>query len=55
MINQAIENEQMLKIVFKNWKGEKIYVTCAPVWVEYSRRDDVLDFGISIEVKMRLE
>lgn len=41
MINQAIENEQMLKIVFKNWKGEKIYVTCAPVWVEYSRRDDV--------------
>lgn len=40
-INQAIENEQMLKIVFKNWKGEKIYITCAPVWVEYSRRDDV--------------
>ena len=41
MINQAIENEQMLKIVFKNWKGKEIYVTCAPVWVEYSRRDDV--------------
>lgn len=40
-INQAIANEQILKIVFKNWKGEKIYITCAPIWVEYSRRDDV--------------
>lgn len=41
MINQAIESGQMLKIVFKNWKGEKLYITCAPIWIEYSRRDDV--------------
>ena len=40
-INHAITNEQILKIVFRNWKGEKIYITCAPIWVEYSRRDDV--------------
>lgn len=40
-INQAIQNEQMLRIVFKNWKGEKRHINCAPVWIEYSRRDDI--------------
>ena len=40
-INQAVKNEEKLKVVFSNWKGEKRVVSCAPVWLEYSRRDDI--------------
>lgn len=40
-INQAVKNEEKLKVVFNNWKGEKRVVSCAPVWLEYSRRDDI--------------
>lgn len=34
-----------VKVVFKNWAGKKCYVTCSPVWIEYSRRDDVFRFS----------
>ena len=36
-----VKNEEKLKVVFSNWKGEKRVVSCAPVWLEYSRRDDI--------------
>lgn len=39
-INNAIRKEEKLNIKFKNWRGDIKYVSCAPVWIEYSRRDD---------------
>lgn len=41
----AIGFGNKVKVVFKNWAGKKCYVTCAPVWIEYSRRDDVFRFS----------
>ncbi len=41
IIYEAMESEKKIRIVYKNWKGEKRYANCAPVWMEYSRRDDI--------------
>lgn len=41
VINQAICSQEKLRIEFRNWKGEKKHITCSPVWIEYSRRDDI--------------
>lgn len=38
---RAIVNEQKVHIVYRNWEGKKRHATCAPVRIEYSRRDDV--------------
>lgn len=38
---EAIIKEQKLHVVYRNWAGQKRYVTCAPLRIEYSRRDDV--------------
>lgn len=41
ILYHAIKYGNKVKVVFKNWMGKKYYITCAPVWIEYSRRDDV--------------
>lgn len=40
-VYKAIIFGEKTKIEYKNWRGEKRYVTCKPAWLEYSRRDDI--------------
>lgn len=40
-IYQAILSEEKLKIRMENWEGTEKEVYVYPVWIEYSRRDDV--------------
>ena len=41
LIYEAMKSEKKIRVSFRNWKGEKRSVICAPAWVEYSRRDDI--------------
>lgn len=40
-VYQAIKNQTRLRIEYFNWEGKKLYANCSPVWIEYSRRDDI--------------
>lgn len=40
-VYQAIKEQTRLRIEYFNWEGKKICVNCSPVWIEYSRRDDI--------------
>lgn len=41
ILYHAIGCGNKVKIAYKNWKGKKCYIMCDPLWIEYSRRDDV--------------
>ena len=41
ILYEAILKTQKVHIVYNNWEGQERHVTCSPVRVEYSRRDDV--------------
>lgn len=40
-VYRAMKSEKKIRVLFRNWKGEERTVICAPVWMEYSRRDDL--------------
>ena len=40
-VYQAMKEQTRLRIEYFNWEGKKRYAVCSPVWIEYSRRDDV--------------
>ena len=41
IIKKGISEGFKLKIKYRNWRKQPIWITCAPCWIEYSIRDDL--------------